>query len=210
MWGRLHTIVLYKQNKMFYLVSFFFFFFFSKIILNCDLFSVLRVSSLHTNLFSTKETTNCMWFISLKLVVCSRGNAAMPCWFGFFCPAVKGQTRGGADIPPPLPCNTPAVNKLRQSLQWWRSLGITWVSSHSKFNHGGCEGSKALTAVLPAMSRRAPGLCEQGVRRLWILAVTALITAQTTAGSPLLLDPEVLLSKLISQRLKDLCYEHFW
>ncbi|CAI5694306.1 unnamed protein product [Oreochromis niloticus] len=45
------------------------------------------------------------------------------------------------------------------------------------------------------MSRRAPGLCERGVRRLWILAVTALITAQTTAGSPLLLDPEDFLEK---------------
>lgn len=115
MWGRLHTIVLYKQNKMFYFF-FVFFFFFSKIILNCDLFSVLRVSSLHTNLFSTKETTNCMWFISLKLVVCSRGDAAMPCWFGFFCPAVKGQTRGGADTPP-----LPVI------LQLW----ITSVSPHS-------------------------------------------------------------------------------
>ncbi|MED6254629.1 hypothetical protein ATANTOWER_030536 [Ataeniobius toweri] len=108
----------------------------------------------------------------------------------FVCPSwyfARSDQRGGA-LPPPAAFRA----AVRDAGQLWELSGTDSIFNHEQTS-GRCAEMRAVLTV--CSSRHEPPTSGGNMRRVWVLAVTALLAAYSARASPLLVDPEDFLEK---------------
>lgn len=131
---------------------------------------------------------------TLKALYSRESSAAVQA-AGGAVPALPPVTLPLADQAPALLVGMEALDEQQHAPSHWQRGKA--IMRHTLEQRCAMQGAAWWTCARPRMSRRPPARRGAGrdMRAAWILTVATLITARTAAGSPLVLEPEVLPSK---------------